>query len=93
MRPSCCLSDLIREIKKSSNSLIKEKKFTRQKFEWQQGFWAFSYNHSQLDNVIFYIMNQKTHHLKKTSKEKYIDFLEKFDVNFKNEYLFDWIDK
>lgn len=53
MKPSCCLSDLIREIKKSSNEFINEKKFLKDKFYWQEGYGAFSYSHSALDNVIF----------------------------------------
>ena len=92
MKPTCCLSDLVREIKKSSNSFIKEKEFCRYKFEWQEGFGAFSYSHSSLDNVIGYINNQKEHHRKSSFKEEYIDFLEKFQVEFKNEYLFEWIE-
>jgi REP element-mobilizing transposase RayT len=91
MKPSCCLSDLVREIKKSSNSFVKEKWFTNYKFEWQEGFGAFSYSHSALDNVIAYISNQKEHHRRKSFKEEYLDFLEKFHIEFKNEYLFEWI--
>ena len=93
MNPSCCLSDLIREIKKSSNTFIKEKRFSKYKFEWQQGYGAFSYSHSSLGNVISYIQNQKEHHKQKSFKEEYISFLKKFEVNFKDEYLFKWIDK
>jgi len=93
MKPSCCLSDLVREIKKSSNSFIKEKQFTKQKFEWQTGYGAFSYSHSALDNVIAYINRQKEHHRKKTFKEEYIEFMEKFKIEYKEEFLFDWIDK
>jgi len=93
MRPSCCLSDLVREIKKSSNSFIKEKKFCRFKFEWQEGFGAFSYGHSQLDSIISYIMNQKKHHKKKSFREEYIEFLTKYQVTYKPEYLFDWINE
>lgn len=93
MKPSCCLSDLVREIKKSSNSFIKEKQFTKQKFEWQTGYGAFSYSHSALDNVIAYINRQKEHHRKKTFKEEYIEFMEKFRIEYKEEFLFDWIDK
>ena len=52
MNPACCLSDLIREIKKSSNSFIKEQKFTNYNFQWQEGFGVFSYSHSALDNVV-----------------------------------------
>ncbi|MEO8209881.1 MAG: IS200/IS605 family transposase [bacterium] len=92
MKPSCCLADLVREIKKSSNDFIKEKKFTSYKFQWQEGYGAFSYSHSQLDNVIKYILNQKKHHKKKTFKEEYIEFLRKFEIEFKEEYLFEWIE-
>jgi putative transposase len=92
IKPSCCLSDLVREIKKASNSFINEKGFSNYKFEWQEGFGAFSYSHSSLDNVIGYINNQKVHHTKRSFKEEYIDFLEKFNVEFKNEYLFQWIE-
>lgn len=91
MKPSSCLSDLVREIKKSSNEFIKEKNFCKNKFQWQEGFGAFSYSQSDLGNVIRYIQNQKEHH-KKTFKEEYIEFLTKFEIEFKNEYLFEWIE-
>jgi len=92
MRPSCRLSDLVREIKKASNGFINEKKFSRFKFSWQEGYGAFSYSHSSLDNVIAYIGNQKEHHRKKSFKEEYLKFLKDFDIEFKDEYLFEWID-
>lgn len=90
MKPNCCLSDLVREIKKSSNIFIKEKKFTKHVFNWQEGYGAFSYSHSALDNVIAYIKNQKIHHQNKTFKEEYISFLKKFEVKYDEKYLFDW---
>lgn len=92
MKPSCCLSDLVREIKKSSNDFIKEKHFTRFKFQWQEGYGAFSYSHSNLDNVIRYIMNQKEHHQKKTFREEYMEFLKRFEIDYKDEYLFEWME-
>jgi putative transposase len=92
MKPSCCLSDLIREIKKSSTNFIKEKQFTKHNFQWQEGFGAFSYSHSQLTDVIQYIKNQKEHHKKQTFKDEYFAFLNAFEIEFKNEYLFEWID-
>ena len=91
MKPSCCLSDLVREIKKSSNAFIKIKRFTCYDFQWQEGFGAFSYSHSSLDKVIQYIKNQKEHHEKKTFKNEYFSFLKKFEIEFKDDYLFDWI--
>ena len=92
MKPTCCLSDLVREVKKASSSFIKEKQFSKLKFQWQEGFGAFSYSHSQLGDVIRYIENQKEHHKKKTFKEEYLEFLKAFEIEFKNEYLFQWLE-
>ena len=92
MKPSCNLSDLVREIKKASNSFINEKKLTASNFHWQEGFGAFSYSHSSLNNVIGYIKNQKVHHKTRSFKEEYLDFLEKFEIEFNDEYLFEWIE-
>ena len=92
MKPTCCLSDLVKEIKKSSNNFIKENRFVPYQFNWQEGFGAFTYSHSQLSNVIGYILNQKEHHTKRTFKDEYLEFLSKYDVSFKNEYLFDWVE-
>jgi REP element-mobilizing transposase RayT len=92
MKPSCCLSDLVREIKKSSNEFVNDSGFTKFKFSWQEGFGAFSYEQSQLDMVIRYIMNQKDHHKKKTFREEYTCLLKNFNVTYNEQYLFDWIE-
>lgn len=92
MKPTCCISDLVREIKKSSSDFIKDNNLSPYQFNWQNGFGAFSYSHSHLDNIIFYIMNQKEHHKKREFKEEYLEFLSKYDVDYKKEYLFDWIE-
>jgi putative transposase len=92
MKPTCCLSDLVREVKKSSNAFIKEHQFTNFNFQWQEGFGAFSYSHSQLSDVIQYITKQKEHHKKRTFKEEYMSFLKAFEIEFKDEYLFEWVD-
>ena len=92
MKPDCCLSDLIREVKKASNEWINENKLTPGKFYWQEGFGAFSYSHSQIDTVIKYVLNQKEHHKKKTFKEEYMDFLKKYEIKYNEKYLFEWLE-
>jgi putative transposase len=92
MKPSCCLSDLVREIKKSSNEFVNEKKYSKFKFQWQEGFGAFSYSHASLDDVIAYINNQKSHHKKQSFKEESKEFLTQFQIEHKEEFLFDWIE-
>ena len=91
MKPSCCLSDLVREVKKASNEMINENRLTKFKFNWQEGYGAFSYSHSHVDNVVKYVMNQKEHHQKKSFKGEYVDFLKKFEIEYDEKYLFDWI--
>ncbi|MGN7812885.1 IS200/IS605 family transposase [Flavobacterium sp. 22076] len=89
IKPNISLSDLVRDIKSSSSKFINEQKWINGKFEWQNGFGAFSYGHSQLTNVIKYIENQEVHHKTKTFKEEYIAFLKLFNIDFKDEYIFE----
>lgn len=93
MKPSCCLSDLVREIKKSSNEFIKDNNFTTQKFSWQEGFGAFSCSKSHMNNVVRYILNQKEHHKKSTFKEEYIDLLHEYEIEYNEKFLFEWLDE
>lgn len=90
MKPSCCLSDLVREIKKSSNEFIRLNGFCPDNFSWQEGFGAFSYSDSHLDRVIKYIHRQKAHHRIRSFRDEYIEQLKTYHVSYSNEYLFDW---
>jgi putative transposase len=93
MKTDCRPSDLIREVKKSSNSFINDNNLSKFRFQWQEGFGAFSYSHSHLDTIIKYIMNQKDHHKKMTFREEYLTFLKNYQIEFKNEYVFKWIEE
>lgn len=80
IKPTVSLSDLVREIKKSSNCFIHEKKFSPHPFQWQEGFGAFSYHQSQLGTIIRYVQNQKAHHATKTFREEYDALLEEYQL-------------
>jgi len=92
MKPSIALSDLVRDIKNNSSTFITKKRWVRGKFNWQEGFGAFSYGHSQVDAVVKYIQNQEKHHAKKTFKEEYLEALKRFNVEYDEKYVFDWIE-
>lgn len=92
IKPNCRLSDLVREVKKSSNAFIRENRLSAHKFNWQEGYGAFSYSNSQIDSVINYILNQKEHHKKQKFKDEYIRFLKNYNVDYEDKYLFDWIE-
>ncbi len=92
MKPSISVSDLVRDVKASSSGFINDQKWVVGKFNWQGGFGAFSYSRSQIDRVIKYILNQEEHHRKKTFKEEYLELLDKFEIEYDERYLFEWID-
>jgi len=92
LKPSMNISDLVRDIKNNSSNFINEKKFLKNKFSWQEGYGAFSYAHSQIENVYQYIENQEAHHKTKTFKEEYIEFLQKFEIEYDEKYLFTWLE-
>jgi len=90
LSPSVSISDLARDIKANSSRWINENNWINGKFYWQEGFGAFSYSKSQLDVVVKYILNQAMHHKRVTFREEYLDFLDKFKVDYDEKYLFDW---
>ena len=92
LKPSISISDLVRDVKNNSSNFINSKKMVAGKFSWQEGFGAFSYGQSQVESVFNYISNQEVHHHKKTFREEYLDMLNKFEIQYDEKYLFDWIE-
>jgi putative transposase len=90
--PSIAISELVKDIKRASNNWINDKNLIKGKFKWQDGYGAFSYGKSQVDQVCKYILNQKKHHKKQSFKSEYIALLKLFEIDFKNEYLFEFYD-
>ena len=92
LKPAMSISDLVRDRKNNSSNFVNDNKLIKGKFGWQDGYGAFSYSHSHIDNVYNYILNQEKHHKKKTFKEEYLEFLKKFEVEYDEKYLFEWYD-
>ncbi len=93
LNPTQSISDAVREIKRSSSKYINEEKLCSSKFQWQGGYGAFSYSRSQIDNVYRYIENQEEHHRKKSFKAEYVACLKKFEVEYDDEYLFEFMEE
>ncbi len=92
MNPNISVSDTVRDIKRATSLLINSEHLCSSKFEWQDGYGAFSYSRSHLDNVYNYVLNQELHHQKKTFREEYLSFLEKFQIEYDERYLFEFFD-
>jgi len=86
-KPNQLIPDLLQDIKASSSKWINEKRFIKGKFNWQAGYGAFSFSHSQIDAVVKYINNQEQHHKKKTFSEEYLEMLKKYNVRFDEKYI------
>jgi REP element-mobilizing transposase RayT len=88
MRPTQSLSDLMQDIKGESSKWINQSGFLKSKFSWQEGYGAFSYSKSHVNAVVDYIKNQEKHHKKKTFIEEYQEFLNTFQVEYEDRYMF-----
>ena len=86
------IPNLVENIKTSSNNRIKEQKLSKFKFDWQKGYGAFTHSRSQLDDVIKYVLNQESHHKKTSFKDEYLEILKKNDIQFQDDYLFEFFD-
>ena len=92
LKPSMALSDLVRDIKNNSSNFINDHKWVAGKFNWQEGYGALSYSHSQIEAVYNYIEHQEQHHARQTFKDEYLDLLKKFEIEHDPKYLFDWVE-
>lgn len=91
LKPAMSISELARDIKNNSSNFINDRNYLDRKFSWQEGYGAFSYAHSQIENVYHYIANQEEHHRKKTFKEEYVRFSGNLKLSMmKNIYLIGW---
>lgn len=90
LKPAEAISDLVREIKKATSEYIRAQQFSPHKFDWQGGYGAFSYSRSHVDSVCKYILNQKTHHAKRTFEEEFFKILSDFEVEIGQKHVFDF---
>src|SRR5438552_5761004 len=78
----------IQLIKGGSSKWVHDQFPNHRKFEWQEGYGAFSVGASQMMSVINYINNQKAHHRKRTFEEEFLEFLDKYGVKYDKRYVF-----
>lgn len=88
LRPAQSVSSLVQNVKTESSKWIKTKGFCPAPFSWQEGYGAFTYSKSHVQDVIRYIQNQETHHKKITFTDEYKHFLKMFEIEYEDQYLF-----
>ena len=88
MRPHQSISALVQNVKTESSKWIKENKFCKTPFAWQEGYGAFSYSKSHVQDVIRYIQNQEIHHQKESFLDEYTKILKAFEIEYDEQYIF-----
>lgn len=91
IKPTICISDLMKVVKAKSSKYINDNQLTQSKFSWQVGYGVFSYSQSQIDFVYKYINNQKEHHKKESFNKEYLNFLNKFNVQYDEKFIFEYL--
>ena len=89
IHPAISISELARKIKSNSSKWINERNLIPERFEWQNGFGAFSYAQSQMETVINYVLNQPNHHKETTYKEEYVELLDRYEIDYNELYVVD----
>ena len=72
------IQKVIQLIKGESSFWINKNELTKEKFQWQEEYFAVSVSESILDKVREYIKNQEEHHKKKSFQEEYDEFILKY---------------
>ena len=88
LKPVVSVSELMKAVKAKSSKYVNDHSLTPHRFEWQEGYGAFSYSQSGVDAVYKYIQNQEEHHKKQTFRDEYLDFLNKFKIDYDEQYVF-----
>jgi len=83
------IAALVEELKTSSSKWLKTQSPELSGFAWQRGYGVFSVGPSDLDALLTYIDNQKEHHRTRTFQDEYRAFLNKYAVNYDEQYVWD----
>ena len=92
IKPNIALSDLVRDIKAGTSGYINEQGWISGKFNWQEGFGAFSHSHSEIGRIVAYIERQEEHHRRSSFRNEYVSALKENDINYDEKYIFENIE-
>ncbi len=80
---------MIKEVKRASSLWVKQQGPALEGFSWQSGYGIFSIGVSQIGTVRSYIAKQENHHRKISFQDEYRLFLNRYEVDFDERYVWD----
>jgi putative transposase len=81
------IAKVVELLKSRSSRWVKTKGV--EKFAWQRGYGCFSVGQSQVEELVRYIRNQADHHAKVSFQEEYRQFLQRYQIEFDERYVWD----
>ncbi|MBS1915881.1 MAG: IS200/IS605 family transposase [Bacteroidetes bacterium] len=78
LNPDQSIAKVVQLIKGESSFWVNRSGLTKEKFEWQEEYFAVSISESKLNVVREYIKNQERHHSKKTFQQEHDEFISKY---------------
>jgi REP element-mobilizing transposase RayT len=87
LRPTMAPADAVQILKGNSSKWINGTLRLPGRFEWQEGYGAFSVSYSQIDKIVGYIRDQERHHRRKSFQEEYLGFLRKHKIEYDERYI------
>ncbi len=88
LHPTMAVSEFAQRLKANTSRFINEKGWMSGKFQWQEGYGAFSVSQSGLEKVREYIRNQAEHHSRQSFASEFEELLTKYCVPYDKLYLF-----
>lgn len=81
--------DFVGQLKGDSSRWINQTFEVMPKFQWQAGYGWFSVSPADLEVARNYIRGQKEHHTKVSFQDEYRQFLQKYEVEYDERYVWD----
>jgi putative transposase len=88
LHPTVSVSELMKGVKAKSSKFINDERLLPYRFEWQEGYGAFTYHHEDVDRVFHYIARQEEYHNSQTFLDEYVSMLDEFHVPYNQRYIF-----
>jgi putative transposase len=88
LHPTVSVSELMKSVKAKSSKFINDEHLLPYRFEWQEGYGAFTYHHKDVDRVFHYIARQEEYHSSKIFLDEYVSMLDEFDIPYDQRYIF-----
>ena len=83
------VSNVVGQLKKSSNDWLRSRDQQFRNFYWQGGYGAFSVSQSAVEEVRAYVRNQHDHHKQVSFQDEYRTFLKRYEIEFDERYVWD----